>query len=349
MLQRIYLRERVLFIGIHEILSYKKGELIYRSKTNGITQRFRIGSFINRFSIVERVMRKEPRCAVKVGDSQFVISFDGMILKYIVDNNTCIIEHYFDKGMKNPLDFTAVDNNEGIEVYYGEYIWNDNNGPVAIYKRTLSGWDKVYEFPPNRVKHIHAIIDDKYRKGFIILTGDSDSESGIWFSDYEFKSVRPIAVGKQKYRACVAFPVENGIIYATDTPLEKNYIYYLKLDNSNKMVDLIKQYDMPGPCIYGTDYKGDFYFSTSVEPDSTLPTWRYRITHRLGKGVTDRFTHIIHRDKDGEYSEVMRIRKDICPMWLFQFGNILFPKNESNRLYAVIQATILGHGFTIKL
>lgn len=36
-------------------------------------------------------------------------------------------------------------------------------------------------------------------------------------------------------------------------------------------------------------------------------------------------------------------------VWLFQFGNDLFPKNESKGIYAILQSTTKGHGTTIKI
>ena len=107
--------------------------------------------------------------------------------------------------------------------------------------------------------------------------------------------------------------------------------------------------EIPGPCIYGTEHNGNFYFSTSVEPDSSLPIWKYRMTYKLGAGVEDRFTHIIQRNQQGNYKEVYSAKKDFLPMWLFQFGNVLYPENDSKELYAVLQGTKSCHGVTVKL
>ena len=320
------------------------------NKTQSIEQRCKIGSWLNSFSLIERLVRSEPRCAAKINEASFIISYNGYVLNYCIITNTIVVEHQYGKGMKNPLSFLVVENDGGEDntIFYGEYIWNGSKGPVAIYKRNQDSWNKVYEFPSNTIQHIHSIVKDSYRNCFLILTGDKDEESGIWIADFGFKRVEPLLIGKQIYRACVAFPVRDGIVYATDTPLEDNYIYHVVIeDMAVKKVEV--EYLLNGPCIYGTSVGGSFYFSSSVEPDSSLPTSIYRMTYKLGEGVKSRFSHVVKRNENGEYSEVLKTKKDILPIWLFQFGNVLFPYNETDRVVVVMQSTVDGHGKTYEI
>ena len=345
----LFSQERVLYISDDEVLSYKHGHLLYRNRNN-VSQYVTIGNMVNKVQFIERIMRKEPRCATKVDKEHFIISFCGLILNYEITTNTIKIEHKFDKGMNNPLQFLNYFSKEDREqtVYYGEYIWNSNKGPVSIFKRNSGKWAKVYSFPANTITHIHNIFYDQYRNSFIILTGDKDFESGIWKADVDFKNVQPVLVGKQQYRSCVAFPVKDGIIYATDTPLEKNYIYHVIIDKDFNVKQITREFDLYGPCIYGCEYNNSFYFANSVEPDSSLSKWQYRFTYKLGEGVLDNASHLIKRNEDGEYEEIASVKKDILPMWLFQFGNILFPQNNSSHFYGVLQGCKQGHGVTVK-
>ena len=93
----------------------------------------------------------------------------------------------------------------------------------------------------------------------------------------------------------------------------------------------------------------EYIFATSVEPDSTLPTWRYRFTRKLGAGVKNRYSYILVVDKNGTIIREYKEKKDAWPIWLFQFGNFMFPYNTSDRLYATTQALQCGHGITIKV
>lgn len=348
----IFIKEKTLCITKERLISYTDGCInVYdREANNRKIQSCRIGNGIISKGIVARLLRNEPRCAALIDKNTCLISNNGSILNYNVSENTFFVEHKYDRGMKNPLTFCIVKDDNGFTtaVYYGEYIWNKDCGPVAIYKREDGIWTKVYEFPPNTITHIHNIVYDCRKKLFYILTGDTDEAAGIWIADESFSSVKRLLSGEQKYRACVAFPIEDGIIYATDTPLEKNHIYRVLVeDEIIRRIDPLKE--LPGPCIFGTCIGGKYLFATSVEPDSSLPNWRYRITYKLGKGVAERYSHIYIISETGELIEDYREKKDLWPIWLFQFGNFVFPDNHTDEIFATSQSLSCGHGVTVMI
>lgn len=243
--------------------------------------------------------------------------------------------------MNNPLSFCTRYDNYGnlIDLLYGEYIWNVENDPVSIYRRSEGKWKKIFSFPDHTIQHIHNIVYDKYRNCYFIMTGDKNDESGIWTADYQFENVKPLVKGNQKYRACVLFPTSNGIFYATDTPLEQNYVY--KIDNHSIVTEVCK---IPGPCIFGRKCGSSFYFSTSVEGDPRLGKWKYRFSNKLGKGVADRYSHIFRISQEGVVDELAKIKKDFLPMWFFEFGNIKFPLTEDNNIYICPQSLKAKNG-----
>lgn len=343
------IKGRVLAISNDLILIYRRGFLIVceNSKTNKVLSRKKIGNWIEKSTLLSRLLRREPRCAVKLGDSSFLISYNGHILNYDYKKNIITDEHSYDKGMKNPLSFCVEKTCKDEEIiYYGEYIWNEKKGPVAVYKRSKSTWTKVFEFDCGMITHIHNIVFDEFKKCFYILTGDDDSDSGIWIADYSFSRVEPLIVGKQAFRSCVLFPFETELLYATDTPLEENTLSKIVCNNK---VEVETISSLPGSCIYGGKVNGEYYFATTVEPDSSLPGLRYRFTYKLGKGIKDRYSHIFKVKKDGMIEEVYKAKKDILPMWLFQFGNFIFPYNETNSVVVVSQALKCGHSKTLFL
>lgn len=338
--------ERVLAVTPKEILCYKRGNIIV--KTNDENQTVIASRRVNPFfyfQIINRLLRHEPRCAVPIGNDAFLISHNGKIINYNYKTNNIIIEHVYNKNMKNPLHFCK--NPKTNEVYYGEYIWNTNKGPVDIYKRNSSGiWETVYTFKSNTITHIHNIVYDEYKDRYFVLTGDEDKESGIWIADSKFNRVSLILGGLQKYRACVVFPTEEGFIYATDTPLEQNYIYNVKLDNDN-IVNISEICQLSGSCIYGQKVNGKYYFSTAVEPDSNIRGVRYLLTYKRGNGIKDNYSKIYEIDEKSNVNVVFASEKDILPMVLFQFGNFIFPYNETKRLVFVSQSLKCGHNNTI--
>lgn len=342
------LKGRVMAVTNKYTLIYKKGYLyVYDNEENVIIAKKKIGNWIEKNTLISRLLRKEPRCAVKLGESSFLISYNGGVWNYDFKSNILFKEHSYGKGMKNPLSFCVETKSKGENnIYYGEYIWNENKGPVAIYRRD-SSWKKIYEFDAGEITHIHSMVFDKKNQCFYILTGDEDSESGIWVANYDFTDVKPLVIGKQKFRSCVLFPTFNGLLFATDTPLENNSIFLLRKDNETIEIDKIVS--LPGSCIFGGIINNEFYFATAVEPDSSLPELRYRVTYKLGKGIKDRYSHIFRVTNSGNIEEVYKEKKDILPMWLFQFGNFIFPYNETSDVIVVSQALKCGHSKTLYL
>lgn len=270
---------------------------------------------------LERFFRLEPRIAVPINDTTFLLSYQGTIYLVDIKKKTIKKEHHFREGMNNPLSFCELDG----QIFYGEYFRNQSYNPVAIYRRDSKGrWEKVFQFASHEVIHIHQIVFDKYRDCFYVLSGDEDKESAIWKASKDFDKVEPIFRGKQKYRSCFMFVEKNNLTYVTDTPLEENAVYSIRVDG-NHYEEPVWVCSIPGPCIYGREWRGDeCIIATSVEPDATLPNYRYRLTSTLGKGVRDKYVHILKGNCSDGLHEIVSFKKDIFPMWAFQFGNVQF-------------------------
>lgn len=325
-----FLHEKVLSINDRYILCFSRGCLIIRNAVDGkFIQKLRIQPAFRSFSLIERMFRYGPRASLAVDTNLFIYSDHGSIFEYDVIANKVSMVHRFNRGMNNPLSFCArydVDGNI-VDVLYGEYIQNAGRGPVSVYRKYGHRWRRVYTFQSDAITHIHNLVYDKYRDRYIILTGDEDRDSGIWEADSEFKNVRPIVLGKQMYRSCVLYPAAEGLYYATDTPLEQNWVY--KLSEKGGRVNLEKICGIPGPCIFGKAENGEIYLATSVEGDPSLSKWRYRLSSKPGPGVKDRYVHIIKIDLHGKEQEICKFEKDVYPMGLFQFGNAVFADNSS--------------------
>ena len=309
--------------------AYKAGYLEISNHLGGQTKKVALFSgnyhIMSKIRYLERLLRLEPRCAAVISDETILLSHKGKILNINAENGEIKVEHKYKAGMNNPLVFCKCNIAENSWVLYGEYGWNENMGEVSIYRRDSQGkWGKKQSFPENSIAHIHCIVHDPYRHCFLIATGDSDQESGIWMMDEDFQNIKPVITGKQDYRTCFILPTMEGFVYATDTPLKQNAVYKYKYGGNTEPEKL---YDMPGPCIYAKKVKSGFVMATSVEPDSSLPVWRYRFTRKLGKGVRDHFSHLIYFDGKS-FKEIFKAQKDVLPIWLFQFANFQFPDME---------------------
>lgn len=336
-----FLKDRLLCQRKQFLLCYRSGCLYLRSKeTLEVIKRLRLHSAIVSLPLIERVLRYGPRTAVSLDDDEFLIADHGCIYNYSISDNRVRIEHRFRDGMKAPLSICArYKNGRLIDLVYGDYFQNPNRDKVAIHRRTNSSWVTVYEFQENSIKHIHNIIDDREHERYLILTGDEDEESGIWESDYDFSRVQKIISGKQQYRSCFLFPVNEDFYFLTDTPLEQNYLY--KYSSDKKVTQLS---ELPGPVIFGIAKNNSAYFATSVEGDSRLKGIRYLISLKIGPGVHDRYSHLYRLSDDGVIRKESSIKKDMLPPGLFEFGNMKFPETDSDDIYICPQSLKSKYG-----
>ncbi len=315
------------------VIAYKKGKLYLIYSDSG--QEYCLGTLekrlwckiLSNFTIFERAFRLGIRVGCVLDETNDLVSYHGGIYRINSLQKKIYKEHSYRTRMNNPLSFCRVKNIPGFPdcIIYGEYFGNSNREQVAAYARIEGKWEKVFSFPEKTINHIHRIVPDPYRNRLLVLTGDTDEYSGIWEVKGGFSSPLPILVGRQQYRSCVCFPMQNGLIYATDTPLERNYIYRWNLKKTDAPHVI---YQMPGPCIYGVERNGIFLFSTSVEPDSHDRGLKYLFSYKLGEGVSDRFTHLIYGNEKNGFKEIIKLQKDFFPMALFKFGNIIFPNTE---------------------
>lgn len=323
-LEKVGIKGTLLYIDKTTKLYFSKGFIYYENGSASI-QRVRLPltglkALAAKFRLGERALRLFPRCAVKLSEKCFLISYSGKAYLYDAINNTLEQEHEYCEGMNNPLSFTKIEGIGGFPdcIAYGEYRDNEKHTPLGIYERVNGEWKKAADFPYD-IKHIHGLVPDKENACVYVLTGDEDNESGIWIAKDNFLTIEPMQIGKQMYRGCVAFPSHNGIIYATDTPKEKNTLYWS--GKSGKHLFLL---DMPGPCVYGGQKDGYYFFITSVEPNPKLPSWRYKISATPGPGNKDGYVHIIAGNLDVGFEDIAKFKKDFWLYRMFQFGNALF-------------------------
>lgn len=315
-------------------ISYQRGELNLIQASRGKQRLKPIPMSLAqkaacRIRLLERLERLEPRFAIPCDNNQaFLVSWNGCLLKINFDSNEMKTIFRYRQGMRNPLSIAEIKGIPGfLDGYvFGDYWGNPSHDKALIYRVRNDMCETVFSFEPRSILHIHGCVPDPKHSRVLILTGDSDTESGIWQTKDDFSNVTPLLVGNQQYRTCAVFPVDDGIIYATDTPLENNGIYHY----SESHRKITKLFDMPGPCIYSTTIEKDknhikYVFATSVEPDCNLPYWKYCFTYKLGAGVKDRMCYIVVGAPETGFEAKITLEKDIWPMLLFQFGNVQFP------------------------
>ena len=333
----------LLVISDNEIIVSKRNKIfIYNIVINNFTLIVTLPSsilinFCSRIKLLSRLFRLGVRLSVSISDYKIIVVFNKCF--YEVDILNCTYELVFDIPRGNrPLNIANVKNIDGFDntLYFGEYFSNIKRESVNIYKRLSDkSWRIVYTFPEGTIEHIHAIVPDEYRKCVWVLTGDFNSASGIWMSKNNFNEVEPILQGSQQFRSCVAFPVPEGILYATDSQFEKNSIRLMRNENEQWLSDLICY--VHGPVIYGCKVKNNLFFSTSVEGESHMKTFFSKyLDNTPGPGILGKSSTIVGGNLKNGFKIFNENKKDKLPFILFQFGAITFPtgNNQSDYLFS---------------
>jgi hypothetical protein len=216
-------------------------------------------------------------------------------------------------------------------LYIAEYIFNfgehrgvNQREPVTIYRcgdLQEGRWSPVYRFPKGTVRHVHALVNDTVIDGRTwVCTGDSDSESQIYYSDDGFESLHLFAADGQRTRTCDMLFTPEYVYWGVDSPIKQSGIIRKKRDGGE--IEWLR--DVPCPVYFAsTNQQQQLFFTTCVEPGPSVKSSRTEI----------------YASHDGEsFSSVFSLRADFMP----QYSVIHFPKGTppDNHLIFYSRATL---------
>jgi hypothetical protein len=216
-----------------------------------------------------------------------------------------------------PLHITAV---PGGRLFWGEYFDNPTRDEVHIYGSADGGmsWDVAYTFPKRAVRHIHNIVHDPWQDCLWVLTGDYGDECRILRASYDFSSVEVVLQGKQQARAVAAVPTEDGLYFASDTPLEQNFVYRLGREGTLSCLARLSS-----SSIYACQVGSHLFFSTMVEPSEINRDPMVRI-------------YGAQANNPRRWEPLLSWRKDRWPMKFLQYGNAFLPDGINPTQYLAV-------------
>jgi hypothetical protein len=241
-------------------------------------------------------------------EGDLVAAVPGAIATLRAGETEFRVTHRLLRGTR-PLHLTAIPDGR---VFWGEYFDNPRRDEVHIYSSADGGftWGIAYTFASHSIRHVHNIVYDSWKSCLWIFTGDYGSECRILRASLDFRSVEEVARGSQQARAVAAIVAEDGIYFASDTPLEQNYIYFL--DRSGRIHRLAP---ISSSSICAAKNRNGTFFSTMVEPSEV----------NRSRTVT-----LVASADGNSWSEIVSWRKDGWPMKFFQYGNAFLPDGENN-------------------
>lgn len=266
-----------------------------------------------RFSLVNRLLRMEPRSAGRLDENRFVVNVLGKV--WLLDcKGSSVIELLHLRPGYSLLNFCE----QHDCLYFGDYGANPKYDEINIYRIDKKlNLTTAYQFPGGSIRHIHNIIQDG--DGFIVLVGDNEEQAGIYRANADWTVVKPWKTGEQKYRAVVGFSHKGGLLYATDSVETENHLLLVEADGTERVLAAIN-----GSCIYGGETKDYYFFSTTVEPHEGSGI-RIMFSNQLGGGIKSKYVHIIAVKKDDLSIRIIKqYKKDCWPMKLFQYGRASF-------------------------
>lgn len=256
-----------------------------------------------------------------------VAAVPGAIATLTAGENEFRVTHKLTRGTR-PLHITAIPDGR---IFWGEYFDNREREEVHVYASSDLGmtWSVAFTFPAGAIRHVHNIVYDRRQDCLWIFTGDYGRECRVIRASLDFQSIEEVLCGNQQARAVAAVVTENGLYFASDTPLERNHIYFL--DRSGRASKIA---DLPSSSIYACKNRDGMFFSTMVEPSAV----------NLSGSVK------LFGSADGrEWNELRAWRKDRWPMKLFQYGNAFLPDGENHTEYLAVSTVAVENGLQTEI
>ena len=261
----------------------------------------------SRAALTSRLFRDGFHALSVLPSGNLVAAVPGAIVTLKAGDAEFEVTHKIGRGTR-PLHIATTPKGE---IFWDEYFDNAQRSEVHIFGSSDGGltWDVAHTFPARSIRHVHNIIYDQWGNCLWIFTGDNGSECKIIGGSADCSSLNEVIAGNQQCRAVAAVTSPEGVYFASDTPLEKNYIYLL--DRSGKVHQL---QSIPSSSIHGCRNRNGIFFSTMVEPSDVNRT----------RNVT-----LVGSDNRADWEQLACWPKDRWPMRFFQYGNAFLPDGDN--------------------
>lgn len=310
------------------LLHYRDGVLSRRDPSAGETvvarlERSHLQVACEGIPWLQRLLRLGMHELIELSDGSLLGTAAGKLIRLAPGETVFQTVFVLPRGSR-PLRLCATPDGW---VFFGEYWRNPERQHVDIFGSPDGGqsWQRLYRFPAGQIRHIHGIFYDSFRQGCWVLTGDEDAECKIMFSSDRFNHLEQVFAGSQEFRSVYLFPREQGLITATDTPFQANFIHWLEPESGrHQTVQAVE-----GSVLYGATAGQYMVLSTLVEPSKANPSREA----------------VIWISRDGyHWRRLAAYTKDFIAGRYFQYASFQFPRGEnlSQRLYAYGQG--LAHG-----
>lgn len=302
---------------------YSRGNLFWGSiKGKKFSVKIPIGNKKTIFMLLRigrRALRLDKANATFIEDKKIVIIvYYGKIYRYNLEKKYLEVVHQL-RQSRNTLHMAFANSKEYL--FIGEYGNNKENVGVPIWRGEKDGkeWKKIYEFSPNKIKHVHGVYTDPYSNNIWVTTGDFEGQCWIIKADVNFKNLEWIGTGEQKYRSINLIFEKEKVCWAMDSPLEESFIFIM--NRKTKEIERVEGINLPGPVWYMKKLEDGYLIQTSIEK---------------GVGVKGKYANVYFSSDLKNWKILKSFKKDLLPMPEFKNGVIAFADGRQNKSHFLI-------------
>ncbi len=287
-------------------------------------------NLLSRIRVVSRLLRVHRINALRISTTKILIIYMNDIFVYEIPTQALTKVHRF--------PFTHYVHTQSISVHGGRVVIGEY-GNVGRRKSvgvliSLDGgatWSFKSLFEQGVVKNILAVRFDVHDQQYWVFTGDSDSESGIYLFDLEFKLKKTIGTGLA-FRAISSFHLADKVIWLTNNPFGTSMVQVY--DRRSGAINMGAS--LPGPVWYSAKLGTDVYCCTAAED----------VAGEAGDNV-----YLLHSCDYLHWDVLYQFKKDGMNKKLFLYGLGTFPQmGEANsKVYLNLDAVEDFDGCVIEL
>ena len=301
----------------------------YLSRRNALYQTENLKPPFKKIAVIDAPFWKQAASALRLAQRLLrfqvtnVLPLDGGDLFVTFDKSAGIVrngKYRALQGFARPCRVlrAACAKDEKGDIYFGEYLSNEERGEMRIYRFAMGGdaLETAYTFPENSIRHIHGIYFDKYTKSLFCLTGDDENECRILRSFDGFQTTETVGQGDETWRAVSILFDENSFYYGMDAEFRANHIYKVERETLERK----SLGEVNGTVFYSKQIGEHLFFTTTAE---NAPS------------QTENAAALWLVDESEKCRKLVSFAKDSWHPTLFQFGTIHFPyqNNLENELY----------------
>lgn len=323
-----YAQNETIISSKYRTVFFQKGESI---KKIVLPESGFIKRILGLFRLSRRALRLD-KCNVFLHNDNLVIIRQGKV--YFYESETDKLSETLQlRNCRNVLHQSINATPEG-HIYFGEYGNNGDRESVPVYCSKDGGntWEEIYTFPKGSIKHVHGCYYDKFTDKVWVCTGDFKGENWLLVASKDFKEVKKLGDGQQKYRACNLIFTKDEVHWLMDSQLEPSY--HIIFDRATESITVGQK--VMGPIWYIKELGDNNYLAAS--------------TQEIGVGVLDDKAHLYHSTDLKEWKSIRQFKHDGLPKRYFKFGVIGFADGQQSKdeFYMFFEAIKGFDGMSLK-